>query len=102
MNIIKINDVFTHGAFSVSMNKIDGVLVIQGTVKSFLYFNEITSLDSERYTITGVNVYAEAFGSDDDFIVSNFTAKDIKVKELHQSRIDEMAANAEKNEGNEI
>ena len=39
------------------------------------YIPEITSLENERYILSGIHVTQESFGSEEDIMVYSFTAK---------------------------
>ena len=61
-------------SYDVSVNpplmQINGVLSSKNG-----YLPEIFSLENERYAITGINVYQESFGSEEDTMVYHFEAK---------------------------
>ena len=50
------------------------------------YLPDITSLENDRYIVSGIHVYQESFGSEEDTMVYHFTAKafgmDDKLKEV--------------------
>ena len=55
-------------------------IVVEGVFATHYYFEEITSLESLRYELTGIEVVSEIFGSDDFDIVYNFKADNLDVK----------------------
>jgi hypothetical protein len=46
-----------------------------------LYYESIKTLESERFALSGIEVYQEAFGSDDYDILYYFTAKKLQIKD---------------------
>lgn len=81
MTILLINsETKIEGSMSVSMGLKNNSLVIDGALKTDMYIEEIDCIESERYFIDGVTVISESFGTDNDDIIYNFTAKSMKVK----------------------
>lgn len=56
-------------------------IVIQGELGMYRYVDEITSIGTDRLSLTGVEVKGESFGSEDLLIVYVFTAKELMIKE---------------------
>lgn len=52
---------------------------ISGVLATHLYFDEIHQLDTNRFSLYGVEVYREDFGSDDYNIIYSFVARDIEI-----------------------
>lgn len=52
---------------------------ILGMLATHLYFDEIHQLDTTRFSLYGVEVFKEDFGSDDYNIIYSFIAKDIEI-----------------------
>lgn len=52
---------------------------ISGMLATHLYFDEINQLDTNRFSIYGVEVFKEDFGSDDYNIIYSFVARDIEI-----------------------
>ena len=59
--------------------KIKKSMRIDGVFATHLYFDEIHQLDTSRFSIGLIEVYKEAFGSDDYEILYYFTAKYLDV-----------------------
>ena len=55
-------------------------VMIQGQLSTHRYLEEIDSLETERYKITGVTVYQESYGSEDFDVIYLFTANKFIVK----------------------
>lgn len=82
--IIINNRVAANGNLSVSrtLNETRDGFVISGIFASHLYYEDIKSLESKRFKVSGIQVYQESFGSDDynilyHFIADKFTLKDV-------------------------
>lgn len=82
--IIINNRYSANGNLSVSrtLNETKDGFIITGIFASHLYYEDIKSLESERFKVSGVNVYQESFGSDDYnilyyFIADKFISKDV-------------------------
>ena len=67
----------------------DGII---GTLVTHQYIDDIDSIESDRYLLTGCTVYKESFGSDDFDIVYNFIAETCVVKDdpVDQNKIQEI------------
>lgn len=81
---IIINDeVRANGKLSATrtLNEEKNGFIISGVLASHLYYENIKSLESNRFILTGVEVYQEAFGSDDYDILYYFTAKKLILKD---------------------
>lgn len=52
---------------------------IHGIIATHLYFEDITRIDTSRFSVIGIEVYEEDFGSDDYNILYHFTAEQIDV-----------------------
>jgi hypothetical protein len=48
------------------------------------YLGEITSLENERYSLAGVNVYQESYGSEDEAIAYYFHATSFGISDAMQ------------------
>ena len=82
--IIINNRVSANGNISVyrTLNETRDGFIISGMFASHLYYEDIKSLESKRFKVSGVQVYQEDFGSDDynilyRFIADNFILKDV-------------------------
>jgi len=81
MSKICVNGSFSvEGEFSFDINydntQNPPLTRIEGTFASKAgYLPDITSLENERYIISGIHVYQEDFGSEEDTIVYSFNAK---------------------------
>ena len=64
---------------SLDISKDPVVLTIIGQLETHRYFEEITTLESERYAVTGITVLQESFGSDDFNIVYTFAADSLEI-----------------------
>lgn len=76
---ISVNDEYViNGRLTVKRFKdINGNIKIEGTLATHCYFEEILKLETFRYSIMGIEVIEEVFGSDDYDIVYNFIAKEL-------------------------
>ena len=85
MSKILINDEFTiEGQFSMEavydIKSNPPIVNIRGVLTSDKgYLPLINSLENERYRITGVNVYQETYGSEEDMIAYHFSAKSFAI-----------------------
>jgi hypothetical protein len=75
---------FIKGKFSIS-RILDNTqhpprLILQGQLETHRYFEELNTIESKRYRVSGVNVFQESFGSDDYSIIYVFNASDIAIK----------------------
>lgn len=52
---------------------------IEGLLATHLYFDDINHIDTSRFSVSGIKVYEENFGSDDYNILYHFTADSIEV-----------------------
>lgn len=81
----------------------EGELVTEGTFATHYYVEEINKLETYRYSITGIDVKEEIFGSDDFDIVYSFIADNINIKgdmsNLTNEAIDEIEKNIYDSEG---
>ena len=75
--IIINNEVRANGKLSATrtLNEERNGFIVSGVFASHLYYENIKTLESERFALSGVEVYQEAFGSDDYNILYYFTAK---------------------------
>lgn len=80
---ISVNDEFVvNGVLTVKRFITDeDEIVIAGTFACHYYFEEITKLETFRYSITGVEVKEEIFEADNFDIIYNFNAKAIDNKQ---------------------
>ena len=53
--------------------------IVSGVLLTHLYFDDITSIETKRFKMTGVEVYKEAFGSDDYNIGYYFTCTNVEI-----------------------
>lgn len=56
--------------------------IYNGVLATHYYIEEIKSIEAERFSIDGVEVYQESYGSDDFDILYNFTFKDFELKDI--------------------
>lgn len=56
------------------------ILTIAGQLATHRYFEEITSIETERFLLEDITVYQESFGSDDFDILYSFVANKFEVK----------------------
>lgn len=85
MSKIRINDIIEiEGAVSarqeVQSTATGKVLVMHGILQCADYCPQITKISCERFALSGISVTSESFGSDDDFVVYEFTFNKIEVK----------------------
>lgn len=69
-----------NGKFTIIREAKDNEIVTHGHLITHRYFEEIHTLETDRYRVKGVRVFVESFGSDDFNIVYEFTAKELDVK----------------------
>lgn len=83
-SIIVNNKVKAKGKVSVSrsLNEEKDGFVITGAFSSHLYYEDIKTLETSRFKISGIEVYQESFGSDDFNINYYFIAKKFKLKDI--------------------
>lgn len=62
-------------------------LKIEGILSTHLYFEDIEKLETNRYELLDVEIYKEAFASDDYNILYYFTAKRLNVKGSNQDGV---------------
>jgi hypothetical protein len=80
-NIIINNDLSVNGkvTFDRVPNEDRSGFKIQGIILTHLYFDDITSIQTKRFKLTGVEVYQESFGSDDYNIGYYFTCTKLEI-----------------------
>lgn len=79
-NIKVNNELVVKGKVSITRKRTEeNEIIIYGSFMTHIYYEEIKTLETERYLITGIDVYEEMYGSDDYNIIYNFKAKDIKI-----------------------
>lgn len=66
--------------FNRKLNEDGKSVTITGLLLTHLYFDEINSIETERYILNNVNVYQESFGSDDYNIGYLFNCSDLQIK----------------------
>lgn len=88
-NIIINNRFSANGKLSVdrTLNETKDGFIITGVFASHLYYEDIKSLESNRFKVSGVQVYQESFGSDDYNILYHFIADKFTLKDLMQDGI---------------
>lgn len=78
-------------------------IIIEGSIATHFYIEEINTVETYRYSLTGIDVIEEIFGSDDFDIVYNFIARELQVKnnmsDLSTNEIIEIEKNIYGNEG---
>lgn len=81
--IIVNNDIRANGKLSATrtLNEEKNGFIVSGVFASHLYYENIKTLETNRFALSGVEVYQEAFGSDDYNILYYFTAKSIMLKD---------------------
>ena len=75
-NDLKVNGNLT---FKRSINAERTGFHIEGVISTHLYFDNITSIDTQRFSLKGVEVLEENFGSDDYNILYIFKAEELEV-----------------------
>lgn len=78
MSKVKINNSITvDGKFTIEVfadkNSKPTTIYKRGIFETNKYIEEISSLENERYLITGIDVYKEIYGSEDDVISYEFS-----------------------------
>jgi len=56
-------------------------IVVQGMLDTEVYIDEILSIDAPRFSVTGVTVMQESFGSEEDKIIYSFVAEELLIEE---------------------
>lgn len=80
MKEISINDgKLVKGKFSVVNENENGQIVSYGQLVTHRYYEEINTIESERYLAENVEVVKEEFGSEDFYILYTFTC-DLTIK----------------------
>lgn len=54
--------------------------MISGVLAVHDYIDYVHTIESERYKLTGIDVYKESFGSNEYMILYYFTAKNLEIK----------------------
>jgi hypothetical protein len=54
---------------------------VEGALRTKDYIEEITQIDAPRFSVKGVKVLQESFGSEDEEIVYTFVAESLEVEE---------------------
>lgn len=65
--------------FNRAVNEDKTGFIISGILLTHLYFDDIKTIETRRFKLTGIEVYEEAFGSDDYNIGYYFTCTNIEV-----------------------
>lgn len=83
-NIIINNRFSANGNLSVArtLNETKDGFIVTGVFASHLYYEDIKSLESNRFKVSGVQVYQESFGSDDYNILYHFVADKFILKDV--------------------
>lgn len=83
-NIIVNNKMTVKGKISVNrtINEEKNGFIISGIFATHLYLEDIKSLETNRFFVSGIEVYSESFGSDDYNIQYQFVAKNFKLKDI--------------------
>lgn len=87
--IIINNRISANGKLSVSrqLNENKDGFIVSGIFASHLYYEDIKTLESNRFKVSGVEVYQESFGSDDYDILYHFIADKFILKDTIQDGI---------------
>lgn len=83
MAIMKINtEQYVRGRMSICREKDDdGTIVTYGIFETHDYFENIHTLESERYFLSNVDIVKEDFGTNDYNIKYTFTAETLVIKD---------------------
>lgn len=83
-SIVINNKITAKGKVSVSrtLNEEKDGFIITGAFSSHLYYEDIKSLETSRFKVSGIEVYQESFGSDDFNINYYFIAKKLTLKDV--------------------
>ena len=104
VEVVLNNNIRVAGTLSVSMEKNETPpdplsdepyrsIIIKGMLATKYFEQDIEKIETRRYSITGVEVYAEEFGSLEDEIVYKFLADAFRVKyQLTEPPEERMAA----------
>lgn len=85
MATIIINDEMrAKGKLSISRapNEDRTGFIVTGAFATHMYYENIISLESPRYRVSGIDVFEESFGSDDYDIIYRFVAKNFTLKDV--------------------
>lgn len=91
MNQILINDNYkAFGEMSVKQYKSGGSIIVEGILQLNQYFDDIQTIQTDSFLVTGVDVQSEAFGTNDTNIIYTFIAKalNINIKLLNKSLLE--------------
>jgi hypothetical protein len=80
-NIIINDNLEVNGkvTFNRAVNESKDGFIIEGIFLTHLYFDDIKTIQTKRYKLTGVKVYQEAFGSDDYNIGYYFSCTNLEI-----------------------
>lgn len=84
-NVIINNEIETMGLITFQITKQGDSLITEGLLKTHLYIEEIDTLECDRFILSGIDVYSEAFGSTDIFNLYRFTFTNFEIKDLGNS-----------------
>lgn len=84
-NVIINNEIETMGLITFQITKQGDSLITEGLLKTHLYIEEIDTLECDRFKLSGIDVYSEAFGSTDIFNLYRFTFTNFEIKDLGNS-----------------
>lgn len=77
---IEINEeIKAYGLITYNISFDGENFIKDGALKTHLYIEEIHTLACDRFKLNGVNVYAEASGSNDIFYVYMFTYEELEI-----------------------
>lgn len=87
--LIKINGIEMYGLVTFQIQQVENGIRRVGLLKTHKYIEEIDSIECKRFRIEGIEVYAESFGSTDEFILYQFIYETYEVLdyEIEESKL---------------
>lgn len=78
-NVVINNDIVTYGLITYNISYDGEKYIREGIFKTHLYIEELHTLECARFKLTGIEVNAEASGSNDIFYVYIFTYDELEI-----------------------
>ncbi len=78
-NVVINDDIVTYGLITYNISYDGEQYIKEGILKTHLYIEELHTLECARFKLTGIEVNAEASGSNDIFYVYIFTYEGLEI-----------------------
>lgn len=78
-DIIINDEIETYGLITYNIKKQGDEFIKEGVLKTHMYVEEIHSLQCDKFRLDGVDVYAEASGSNDVFYIYAFEYETLEI-----------------------